>query len=154
MQNSESLSYEAIPSRFCESGDYAEISTSASDAFSYANGLSSAFTMPGMYVGREHVNAIGRLGTSAQAFMQAGGTWGITSSVTYGNMAAVIEYDGTYIRMWVSTDDGNAETPVGADGSDYYKILDSAEASNWQPASFTKWASACADATYGFFDVN
>lgn len=152
MQSAESLSYEAIPSRFCKSGDYAEISTSASDAFSYAIGLSSAFTMPGMYVGREHVNAIGRLGTSAQAVIQAGGLLGYTGVATYGEGAVVKVFDGCLMAAYLAAEDTSVEPP-GASASTYYRVLDTSDVDDGIPDESSVWVEASQVIGADFFDV-
>lgn len=152
MQTAEALSYEAIPSRFCENGDYAEISSEAADAFSFPQGLSPAFTTPGCFVLRQHVNAIGRIGTSAQALIQAGGLIGAAYGVSYGMYAVVKVFDGVSVFIWVSDADANDEPPPGGDSA-YYTVMDSSEVEDGIPQGAGNWHRASAELGESFFDV-
>lgn len=153
MQTAEALSYEAIPSRFCENGDYAEMSSEAADAFSFSQGLSPAFTTPGCFVLRQHVNAIGRMGTSAQALIQAGGLIGVVSGVSYGMYAAVVLFDGVSVYIWVSDADENDEPPP-CGRTAYYTVMDSAEVVDGIPQGAGNWQRASAEMGASFFDVS
>ena len=157
MQTAESLSYEAIPSRFCEGGaeqtDYAVISETPTADFSYALGLSPAFASMARFIRRQHMNAIGRLGTSAQSLEQAGGLFGHNQNVVYGAMSAVTEYDGISVVTWISTIDGNTAIPLGENGAGMYTVMDSTDVSDWVPQTLVDWELATPDVSSGFFDA-
>ena len=153
MQTSESLSYEAIPSRFCEAGDHAAISTLPGDDFSFRHGFSVAFSSQGTFIRRQHVNAIGRIGTSAQALLQAGEVIGHVEGVAYGEKAAVTLFDGTALVTWVSASDGNTTVPLCGTEAVPFSITDTTEVSDWIPQELTKWTLAGPDLSTGFFDA-
>ena len=158
MQTAESLKYEAIPYRFCENGtvnvDYAVISDSGSDDFSYPLGLDPSFSNPGNFLMRRHVNAIGRLGTSAQAVVQAGGLIGYVSGVSYGEGAALVMYDGGHVVVIMSSADGNTDAPPFYGDSVFYRILCDGDVSDGIPQGAGDWVVACRVPGSGFFDVN
>ena len=152
MQNVQSLSFEAIPSRFCDTGDYLDISDDASDNFSYFKGLSVAFTNDGCFIRRQHMNAIGRLGTTAQALLQAGWSVGWVSGISYGMYAAVTIFDGLYFYVWVSGADLNTDSPPGT--GPYYKVMSTADVSDELPPETANWKLASAEIGASFFDVS
>lgn len=157
MQSYLSLSYEAIPSRFCEDGkecdDYSPIPDSR-NIFTYNTGLSPDFSSDGCYVRRQHLNAIGRLGTSAQYVLQAGGFIGATNGVSYGKNAAVSLYDGNTVTTFISRAEGNSIEPYLGGESEYYKVLDSANVDDDISDGRSNWIRACPDVDAAFFDVS
>ncbi|MBO7688867.1 MAG: hypothetical protein J6V72_20975 [Kiritimatiellae bacterium] len=154
MQSVSSLSFEAIPFRFCEKGgtpqDYEEISLPSSGNFSYFQGLSAAFSNPGCFIRRQHVNAIGRVGTTAQAIVQSGGGIGFTHGVSYGKFAAISLFNGVSESVWVSDQDGNSVPPPGF--AAYYTVMGSAEVEDGLPSGAMGWHLASAAIGKSFFD--
>lgn len=148
MQSVQSLSFEAIPSRFCESGDHQSIA--ATGDFTYVSGLAAAFSNAS-FVQRTHVNAIGRLGTTAQALMQAGGLVGYVNAFSYGEFAAVVSFDGSFVSVWISAADNNNTQPPGTDA--FYKITTSADIDDSLPPESLYWSRAAPAPGSNFFDV-